>query len=420
MAYRRIPLSALRVGMYVAKLDRRWFLSPFLCHSFRVKSADQIDKLRRFGIKEIEIDPTKGLDLADDPCPAETAPPGVPAESEGTQGREKGPLPAVPSLHTLHRDLTFAREARKRLEGAIRSTFSTIATTGVIQPGEAKWLTIEVTAIAQTLPRSALFMAFSQDRGEDPLFSQHALTVSGLSMILGHAAGLDLATLQDVVTGALLHDTGLLHLPADLRRRCQETSSHLSLRQQELYRSHPRLAAMALERQGGFSPSISQLVADHHALLNNTGFPKETPGAFTTDVTRVVMAVDRYDELITGFGGASPLTPHQALQRLYADAQTGKYDARYVALFVTLLGVYPVYSGVKLNTGERGIVTAINAGKAHQPVVTITHGADGRPYPVFPVIDLAYQETGAPIRSIAGMGEDQSHFLETFEYSAQA
>ena len=263
-------------------------------------------------------------------------------------------------------------------------------------------------------------MAFSQDRGEDPLFSQHALTVSGLSMILGHAAGLDLPTLQDVVTGALLHDTGLLQLPADLRRRCQETSSHLSLRQQELYRSHPRLAAMALERQGGFSSAIPQLVADHHALLNKTGFPKETRGAFTTEVTRVVMAVDRYDELRTGFGGALPLTPHQALQRLYADAQTGKYDARYVALFVTLLGIYPVYSGVMLNTGERGIVTAINADKLHQPVVTITHGADGRPYPVSLIIDLADQDVGAPSRSITGMSENQSHFLETFEYSAEA
>ena len=41
-------------------------------------------------------------------------------------------------------------------------------------------------------------------------------------------------------------------------------------------------------------------------------------------MTRIVMVTDRYDELLTGFGGASPLTPHQSLQRLYQEGQEGK------------------------------------------------------------------------------------------------
>lgn len=47
----------------------------------------------------------------------------------------------------------------------------------------------------------------------------------------------------------------------------------------------------------------------------------ETRGAFTSDMTRIVMVMDRYDELLTGFGGASPLTPHQSLQRLYQEGR---------------------------------------------------------------------------------------------------
>ncbi len=56
MAHRRIPISALRVGMHVAKLDRSWFQSPFLRHSFLIRTHEQIEKLRRHGIKEVEID----------------------------------------------------------------------------------------------------------------------------------------------------------------------------------------------------------------------------------------------------------------------------------------------------------------------------------------------------------------------------
>jgi HD-GYP domain-containing protein (c-di-GMP phosphodiesterase class II) len=203
----------------------------------------------------------------------------------------------------------------------------------------------------------------------------------------------------------LLHDIGLLQLPADVRRRCNETSGSFSFHQQQLYRSHSRLAAMALQRQGSFSPAVCQMVADHHALFNNTGFPAETHGAFTSDMTRLMMVADRYDELLTGFGGASPLTPHQALQRLYEEGQGGKYDPKYVTLFVTALGIYPVYSSVMLNTGERAIVTVINSRKLHQPIVTITHDPDGTPYPVSLVIDLANQDERARTRSIARISD---------------
>ena len=69
-------------------------------------------------------------------------------------------------------------------------------------------------------------------------------------------------------------------------------------------------------------------------------------------MTRIVMVTDRYDELLTGFGGASPLTPHQSLQRLYQEGQEGRYENRLISLFVKVMGIYPVYSYVSLTTGE--------------------------------------------------------------------
>jgi HD-GYP domain-containing protein (c-di-GMP phosphodiesterase class II) len=407
MAYRRIPVSALRVGMHVAKVDRSWLWSPLFFGSFRIKNARQIEKLKRYGIKEVDIDPARGVDMNDEGT-AVVATVGVPVDCPT---RNAQVVNQTSPLETMVRDLTLAREARQRLEQSIRASFSTIAATGSVEPDEARTIAIEVISVTQTLPKPALLMAFSHERGEDPLLSQHALAVSGLSMILAHAAEFDLFTQQDVVTGALLHDIGLLQLPPDIRRRCNDTSGSLSLQEQKLYRSHPRLIAMALQRQGSFSPAVCQMVADHHALLNNTGFPTETHGAFTSDITRLMMVADRYDELLTGFGGASPLTPHQALQRLYEEGRAGKYDATYVTLFVTTLGIYPVYSAVKLNTGERAIVTVINSRKLHQPIVTITHDPSGAPYPVSLVIDLANQNEGARTRSIASIIENDPESL---------
>lgn len=411
MAHRRIPLDALRVGMHVTKIDRRWFWSPLLFHSFVVRTVEQIDSLRRHGVKEVEIDPSQGREVDV-------------IEKPGTEGGARGwtsdtRLPAsppqdipVPSLHALSQDLSLAREARRRLEQSIHSIFSDISTTGLVEPEEARKIILDMRAVTQSIALPAWFMALSQDRADDPLLSQHAMATCGLSMVLAHAAGLDLLGLQSVATGALLHDIGLLQLPTYLRRRCHETSAPLSRQEQMLYQSHARVSAVALERQGLFSPSICQLVADHHALLDNTGFPQETQGAFTSDMTRIVMVTDRYDELLRGFGGASPLTPHQALQRLYQEGQAGKYERRYIASFIKLLGIYPVYSCVRLNTGERAVVTVTNSHRLHQPVVTITHDADGAPYPVALTIDLADQDDRAPTRSIAALIESGPSVLD--------
>jgi HD-GYP domain-containing protein (c-di-GMP phosphodiesterase class II) len=409
MAHRRIPLAALRVGMHVTKIDRRWFWSPLLFHSFPVRTTEQIEHLQRHGIKEVEIDPSRGLDVVENH--------GAEAESRLRTPDNRSIADAsrhhhIPSLHSLSQDLVLAHQARQRLEQAVHSIFSDIAATGVVEPEEARKIILDMKTVTQSIALPALFMALNQDRGDDPLLSQHAMAVCGLSMVLAHAAGFDLLALQTVATGALLHDIGLLQLPAYLRRRCHETSAPLSRQEQLLYQSHARLSAVILERQGQFSPSLCQLAADHHALLDNTGFPQETRGAFTSDMTRIVMVTDRYDELLRGFGGAAPLTPHQALQRLYQEGQAGTYERRYIACFVKVLGIYPVYSAVRLNTGERAIVTVTNSGKLHQPIVTITHGADGAACSVPLVIDLADQEERAPARSIAALMEGNPTVLD--------
>jgi HD-GYP domain-containing protein (c-di-GMP phosphodiesterase class II) len=402
MAHRRIPLAALRVGMHVTKIDRRWFWSPLLFHSFLVRTMEQIEGLRRHGIKEVEIDPSRGLDIVENPgTEAEFCcrPPGNGSTAETIIENH------VPSLLSLSHDLVLARQARQRLEQAVHSIFSDFAATGVVEPEEARKIIQDMERVTQSIALPAFFMALSQDRSDDPLLSQHAMATCGLSMILAYAAGFDLLALQSVATGALLHDIGLLQLPAYLRRRCHQTSAPLSRREQLLYQSHARLSAMILQRQGLFPSSVCQLAADHHALLDNTGFPQETQGAFTNDMTRIVMVIDHYDELLRGFGGASPLTPHQALQRLYQEGQAGTYEYRYIACLVKVLGIYPVYSLVQLNTGERAIVTVTNPRKLHQPIVTITHGANGTAYPVSLVIDLADQQDRAPARSIAALIE---------------
>jgi putative nucleotidyltransferase with HDIG domain len=61
-----ITIDQLKPGMFVVGMDQSWYRTPFLFHKRLVRHLEDIDLLRRFGIKEVTIDPRKGLDLEED------------------------------------------------------------------------------------------------------------------------------------------------------------------------------------------------------------------------------------------------------------------------------------------------------------------------------------------------------------------
>jgi hypothetical protein len=78
----------------------------------------------------------------------------------------------------------------------------------------------------------------------------------------------------------------------------------------------------------------------------------------------------------------------------------GRLEATLVSSFIKTIGVYPVYSFVELNTGERGIVTEIAARQLLRPVVTIIQDGDQKPYRTPVRIDLSSDLPEASARSI--------------------
>ncbi|MEP7153782.1 MAG: DUF3391 domain-containing protein, partial [Nitrospira sp.] len=201
MAYRPITIDALRIGMHVAKLDVAWFRSPFFRHSFLIRTDEQIEKLRRAGVKHLMIDPSCGIDLPD----TAPLPPNRPTKNlvqPGSTAPSEPPI--VRSLAMMTQELQAARAARQQLERSVHSTFSRIAETGIVDREKAQHIIHEIDAVAKTLTTHALFIAFSQGRDGNSSLSEHALATCSFSMILAHAAAYDLFALQDLATGALL------------------------------------------------------------------------------------------------------------------------------------------------------------------------------------------------------------------------
>jgi len=392
MATTHISITDLRIGMYVSALDLPWYRSPFLRHSFLVERPSQINKLVRAGVKIVVIDLDRGISSHRQHEAAATATATAHALPPQVQKTRK-------PLAQLNEEYAQATRAKQQLTQAVQSVFTTISQTGTVNTQQTSETVQEITIVTKTLTHSSLFIALSQNQPGDSRLSQHALTTCTLSLILGQALEFNPLELQELATAALLHDIGLLEIRPAIRHRAH-TMSGLSQAEKYEFETHPNRGVLTLQRQGAFDSSVLHLIANHHAYLDDSGYPKEARGEFTSDRTRILMVVDRYDELLTGFGGDTPLTPHQTFQRLYHESQKGKLDQAIVSTFIGLIGIYPVHSHVRLNTQESAVVTEINPTQLHQPIIMITHQPDGEEYSDPFIVNLARQIDASRSRAI--------------------
>lgn len=389
---KHIPLLQLRVGMYVAGIDCSWFRSPFLKHRFLVRTVEQIERLQRSNIQAVDIDPSKGLDVSSLPIAEDTLHTiGLLTSLQAPPAQDQSP-----SLDMLAQELTVAQDARAKLTQSVKTIFDEIGKTGAATPGPVNDAVQEITIVTRTLSTHATFMAMSHGRQLDASFNNHSLAVCTLAMILGQALGYDLIQLHELATGALLHDIGLLQLP----RHLLHTSAPLSGSDLTIYRHHPRLGAIAIEAQRDFPQTVRRIAAEHHVTPDGQGYPSEASANSTAEMSRIVMVADRYDELLTGFGGLRPLPSHAAIQQLFQEGEFGRLDLSLVTQFIKLVGIYPIYSFVELNTKEQGMITTINPTALHRPVIALTYDETGSPYRHPLTIDLSRQDQSPP-RSIA-------------------
>ena len=61
---KKITIDQVRQGMYVHALGGSWLNNPFWAPSFALDSHELVHKLKNCGVKDLQIDLTKGIDVA--------------------------------------------------------------------------------------------------------------------------------------------------------------------------------------------------------------------------------------------------------------------------------------------------------------------------------------------------------------------
>lgn len=397
MALKRIPVTSLKVGMYVAGLDRSWVTTPFFRHRFLLKTQTQVDRIRQSGAREVTIDTEQGLDP--EAASESGGTPDQKSDHDGsTAASPKGERNATSSagggVGTLAEEFSQVRQIRQDMLGSVRAVFASVRTSGTVDRGQVLELTEKM--VADVLKHHDAFLALVRMREFDPALCEHELAVATLALIMGQSLDFTAGQLQRLAVGSLMHDIGLLRVPANLLHKRRA----LSPQELILYGRHSTLGVAILEKSGGFDAEVLMIVQDHHVSLDNEGQPPVGTGAGITKAGRIVQIVDVYDELLTGLGETPALPPPDALAHLYRNAQRYGLDHDLVSQLISQVGVYPMFSLVALNSGERAIVTHVSPGKLLEPMVVVIADSERAPLPRPVGIDLSAQDPSRPRRFI--------------------
>ena len=91
---------------------------------------------------------------------------------------------------------------------------------------------------------------------------------------------------------------------------------------------------------------------------------------------------------------------HDAIRQLFRLGDTGQYPKDLIQTMIGSLGVYPIGSLVRMNTGEQAVVVGMNYTQRLKPVVKVITGPQGGSY-ITPIrVDLGAQKAGTTTRTI--------------------
>jgi HD-GYP domain-containing protein (c-di-GMP phosphodiesterase class II) len=198
----------------------------------------------------------------------------------------------------------------------------------------------------------------------------HSTNVAILMTIFAKHLAIARPIIEQLALGAFLHDIGKILLPSELLT----TTKLITETEQNILNGHVKLGMKVLEATPSISHIAVKIVNEHHERLDGSGFPLGLKGKQIDLYSRMIAIVDRYDAMISGRPNRKPMFPINAFKTLVNEAPD-KLDEELIEKFIQCIGIYPVGTLVKLNSGKIGLISKINNKKPLHPHVKIFYNA---------------------------------------------
>lgn len=187
-----------------------------------------------------------------------------------------------------------------------------------------------------------------------------------LSALISQELKLPHHKLLHIVTGALLHDAGMLRLP----KAILDKRGGLSEAERERMKSHPLLAHKIVTQELPYPDGVGDIVLQHHERWDGEGYPYHIAKDNIDVGARIVSIADAFEAMVSPKPYRNSMVGYLAIKNLLAD-NSHRFDPEILKAFVLTMGVHPIGSVVRLNNNIIARVVEVRASAPLRPKVQI-------------------------------------------------
>jgi HD-GYP domain-containing protein (c-di-GMP phosphodiesterase class II) len=353
---KKIPVERLRPGMFLHNLNAGWMSHPFMRNRFLVTDEIAIQKIIEAGIHEAYIDTSRGLDDANAPTEAEVNAQLMVEMQEAVQNE------APYRCTTVVEELANARRLRAKATQVIRQVMHG-AKMG--KPPALEQVDDLVREVIESILRNDSALALLlRVRSSNDCTLVHSVSVCALMVTCAHALHSDRNTLHQAGVGGLLHDIGKAGIPPRILNKLGRYSEE----EFSLMRTHPQHGHELLRAIPDMGPEPLDIVLHHHERMDGSGYPQAAQAPQISRLARMAAIADVYDTITSDRCYHTALPPTAALKKMWEWSKF-HFDPDLMRVFMTAIGIYPVGSVVKLESGRIAVVVEPHESEVLKPKV---------------------------------------------------
>ena len=369
--------------MYVQELCCAWLDSPFWQKSFLLQEQAALDKIRGAHIRQVWIDTGKGLDV-EAPTAEQSA-----FEEDAT---EPDLDPVASPVAKFARDIKpvsieqeLGRAARIVDKGreAVMSMFNEARMGRAVDAENAVSLVEDITASVMR-NRDAL-ISLARLKTMDDYTYMHSVAVCALMIALARQLEMDDEQTRDAGLAGLFHDIGKMAVSSSILNK----PGKLTDAEFDSVRGHPAAGFQMLSNASGLSAGVLDVCLHHHEKIDGSGYPERLMGADISMLARMGAICDVYDAITSNRPYKQGWCPTESLRRM-ASWCPDHLDHAIFQNFVKSIGIYPVGTLVRLESGRLGVVVEQQLGRSLLvPKVRVFYSTTTISYIAPELLDLA-------------------------------
>jgi putative nucleotidyltransferase with HDIG domain len=370
---KKISVEQLRLGMHLQAFCGAWLDHPFWRTQFVLEDPKDISLIRESSIKEIWIDVAKGLDLESGEAVEETDSL-TPPETTPAQ-------PAVQEKTSFNDEISRAAKICARGKEAVLSMFHEARMGKAIEAEAAAPLVEEISNSVLRNPGALISLA--RLKTADDYTYLHSVAVCALMIALARKLGLDEEQTRAAGMAGLLHDLGKAMIPmAILNKPGKLTDEEFTL-----VKTHPQEGYKLLLGGRNISEITKDVCLHHHEKIDGSGYPKGLNGDTMSLFAKMGAVCDVYDAITSDRPYKAGWCPAESIKRMAE--WKGHFDPLVFQAFVKSLGIYPVGSLLRLESGKLGVVTEQSEQSLLKPKIRVFFSTRSQAYIKPETIDLA-------------------------------